>query len=222
MLGTNRYCVLASLLVASLPGAVAAAQIPYAPVLQNAFANSGFAFAANITNLSGATSYLGAVAWAPRPARFQLSAGVGAQTRSNEPTRTVFGGRINVGMLRNEESRLGISVFGGYGALSGSGLDSTDTKTVLPLGATVGFRLPLGKSHGISFYASPIYEWITRGGGASGASVFRGAAGIDIGILGGVGATIGAEFGSNYPGESGKPSGTAFGAAISYAFGGSG
>jgi hypothetical protein len=69
-------------------------------------------------------------------------------------------------------------------------------------------------------YASPVYEAVSRGGGASSVSVFRGDIGMDIGITSSIGVTLGIEFGGKEPDGSGKPSGTAFGAALSYAIGG--
>ena len=88
------------------------------------------------------------------------------------------------------------------------------------LGATLAYRLGFGGSHGVSLYGSPVYEAVTRGGGAGSANVFRGAVGMDIGITSAIGATLGIEFGGKNDPESGKPSGTAFGAALSYVIGG--
>src|SRR5205823_49256 len=80
-------------------------------------------------------------------------------------------------------------------------------------------RPGLGTGHGVSIYGSPIWESIGRGGGASTTSVFRGALGLDVGITSTLGATIGVELGQNGAAGSGKPSSTAFGAAVSYVIG---
>ena len=56
-------------------------------------------------------------------------------------------------------------------------------------------------------------------GGGSRVSVWRGALGLDLAVTSAIGLTLGLEFGSNEPPESAKPSGTAFGAAISYSIG---
>jgi len=197
----------------------ATAQLPGTPVLQNAFANPGITAAVNGASLGGASSYALAGAWAPGSARFQLSAGVGLQTRSGSSTRTIYGGRVNIPLL-GAASDFGASVFGGYGGLSGgSALDSTVSKSLIPVGITLGYRHQLGTSRGVSLYGSPVYEWIGRGGGASTVGVFRAALGLDIGVTSSIGATLGLEFGSKQPENTGKPSGTAFGAAISYALG---
>lgn len=192
-------------------------QLPNAPVLQNAFVNPGVTAALNFSNLSGASSYAGAAAWAPGSARFQFSAGLGAQTHLSEPTRTIYGARVNIPFV-GATSSVGFSAFVGYGALSGGSLDSAEAKSLVPIGVTAGYRKAVGSTHGFSIYGSPIYEIVTRGGGASNVNVFRGAIGLDVGITSSIGLTLGLEFGGSEPTGSGKPSGTAFGGAISYAF----
>ena len=192
--------------------------MPGTPLLQNAFANPGITAAVNVASLGGVSSYAVAGAWAPS-ARFQFSGGIGAQTRTGSPTRTAYGFRFNIPLL-GESSSFGASLFGGYGGVSGGGMDSSTTRALFPIGATLGYRLAFGGSHGLSMYASPLYESVGRGGGAGNVSVFRGAVGVDIGITSSLGATLGLEFGSNESADSGKPSGTAFGAALAYAIGG--
>jgi hypothetical protein len=194
------------------------AQMPGSPVLQNAWANPGITAAINFSNLGGASSYAGALAWAPGTARFQLSAGVGAQTRSNSSTSAVYGARLNFPVI-GAASSLGVSIFAGYGAISGGTIDSSVTRALIPIGATVGYRRAIGESRGISVYASPVYEAVNRGGNASNVGVFRGDVGLDVGITSAIGLTLGIEFGGTQPDGSGKPSGTAFGGAISYAIG---
>jgi len=197
----------------------AGAQMPGNPLLQNAFANPGITAALDVASLGGASSYSAAGAWAPGSARFQFSGGIGVQTRTSSPTRTVYGVRLNIPLL-GAGSSFGVSLFAGYGGLSGGGIDSSTTKSLMPLGATFGYRVGLGGGHGFSIYGSPIYESVSRGGGAGNASVFRGAVGLDLGITSSIGATLGIEFGQKESSDSGKPSGTAFGAAMSYAIGG--
>src|SRR6185503_712668 len=171
-----RLCCLAC---SALTGAgQALAQMPGAPVLQNAFSNPGFAVAGNISTLGGASSYAGAAAWAPGSGRLQFSAGVGAQTRSQTPTRVTYGGRLNATVL-GTQSNFGVSVFAGYGGLSGKELDSADVRSLVPLGATASYRMSAGMVKGVSVYASPVYELVSRGGGAGNVSVFRGSIGLD-------------------------------------------
>jgi len=202
-----------------LPGRSAGAQMPGSPILQNAFANPGITAAVDIASLGGASSYAAAAAWSPASARFQLSGGIGLQTRTSSPTRTTYGARVNVPVI-GATSSFGASVFAGYGGLSGGGLDSSTTKSLIPLGATLSYRLAVDGGHGVSIYGSPMYEAVTRGGGGGSASVFRGAVGLDLGITSAIGATLGIEFGQKADPVSGKPSGTAFGAALSYVIGG--
>jgi hypothetical protein len=216
---TNSAAACLLLSAAALLNRSASAQMPGTPLLQNAFANPGITAAVDIASLGGASSYAAAGAWAPGSARFQFSGGVGARTRTGAATRTVYGLRLNLPLL-GATSSFGASLFAGYGGVSGGGMDSSTTRSLIPVGATLGYRLAFGGNHGLSIYGSPIYESVGRGGGASSVSVFRGAVGLDIGITSSIGATLGLEFGSSASAESGKPSGTAFGAALSYAIGG--
>lgn len=197
----------------------ATAQMPGTPTLQNAFVNPGITAAVDAAGLGGAQSYAAAVAWAPSSARFQFSGGVGAQLRTGASTRTAYGARLNIPVM-GAASSFGVSIFAGYGAISGGGaMDSTVTKALIPVGATASFRHAIGASRGFSVYGSPIFESVTRGGSGAQASVFRGAVGVDVGITSAIGLTLGLELGGKQPEESGKPSGTAFGAALSYALG---
>jgi hypothetical protein len=196
----------------------ARAQMPGTPTLQNAFANPGLTAAVDVAGLGGASSYAAAAAWAPGSARFQFTAGVGIQTRTGNSSRTVYGARVNLPIL-GATSNFGVSAFAGYGGLSGPSTDSSLTKSLIPIGVTASYRLAIGTSHGVSIYGSPIYELVGRGGGAKTLSSFRGALGLDIGITQAIGATLGVELGKSEPPGSGKPSGTAFGAAVSYALG---
>ena len=75
------------------------AQMPGTPVLQNAFANPGITGALDVASLGGASSYAAAGAWAPGSAHFQFSGGIGVQTRTSSPTRTVYGFRLNVPLI---------------------------------------------------------------------------------------------------------------------------
>ena len=210
-------CAMAT--VCSMAAQLASAQMPGTPTLQNAFANPGITAAVDAAGLGGAQSYAAAVAWAPGSARFQFSGGIGAQRRSVASTRTTFGARLNMPVM-GAASSFGVSIFAGYGAVSGGGaMDSTVTKALIPVGATASFRHAIGTSRGFSIYGSPIFESVTRAGGGSNASVVRGAIGVDLGITTAIGLTLGLELGGKQPETSGKPSGTAFGAALSYALG---
>lgn len=196
---------------------VAYAQMPGTPTLQNAFANPGITAAVDVAGLGGASSYALAGAWAPGSARFQLSAGFGLQTRTGSSSRTVYGARVNMPIL-GAASNFGVSGFAGYGGISGPA-DSSLTKSLIPIGLTASYRLAIGTTHGVSIYGSPMYQLVGRGGGAGSVSTFRGALGLDIGVTRAIGATIGVELGKTEPAGSGRPSGTAFAAAVSYALG---
>jgi hypothetical protein len=209
----------AALAAASSVGVPAFAQMPGSPTLQNAFVNPGITAAVDASGLGGATTYAAAAAWAPGSARFQFSGGIGAQLRTSASTRTVYGARLNIPVI-GATSSFGVSLFAGYGAITGGGaMDSSVTKALIPVGATASYRHVIGSNHGVSIYGSPVFESVTRGGGGSTASVFRGAIGLDLGITSAIGLTLGLELGGKQAEGSGKPSGTAFGAALSYAIG---
>ena len=200
-------------------GGAAEGQMPGSPTLQNAFVNPGITAAVDASGMGGATTYAAAAAWAPGSARFQLSGGLGAQMRTSASTRTAYGARLNVPVI-GATSSFGVSVFAGYGAIAGGGaMDSSVAKALIPVGATASYRHVIGSNRGVSIYGSPVFESVTRGGGASTTSVFRGAIGMDLGITSAIGLTLGLELGGGQPAGSGKPSGTAFGAALSYALG---
>ncbi|HKN65904.1 MAG TPA: hypothetical protein VJW73_06485 [Gemmatimonadaceae bacterium] len=205
--------------IATMMAQLAMAQMPGSPALQNAFVNPGITAAVDAAGLGGATTYAAAAAWAPGSARFQFSGGIGAQLRTGASTRTAYGARLNIPVI-GATSSFGVSIFAGYGAISGGGaMDSTVAKALIPVGATASFRHAIGASRGVSLYGSPIFESVARGGGGAKTSVFRGAIGVDLGITSAIGLTLGLELGGKQPVESGKPSGTAFGAALSYALG---
>lgn len=193
-------------------------QMPGTPTLQNAFANPGITAALNAAGLGGLSSYALAAAWAPGSARFQLSGALGLQTRTGDSRRTVYGARVNVPVL-GAASSFGLSAFAGYGGISGGTQDSSTMRSLVPVGATVSYRLAIGTARGVSIYGSPIYELIGRGGGAGNVSAFRGALGLDVAITSSIGATVGVELGKTESAGSGRPSGTAFGAAVSYVIG---
>lgn len=226
----TRTVVLASLIVVGGSSA-GLAQMPGVPVLQNAFVNPGWTAALNLASLGGASSYGAAGAWgsggaATSPVAVQLSAGVGFQTRSGHPTQTIFGGRVNVPFLFGSPAdrkarRFGASLFAGYGVRSAEGEgetgqpDSAVAKSVLPIGATVGYRAPIGASRGFALYLSPIYEWLTRVRGGS-VGAFRAAVGLDVAITQSIGATLGIEFGQTGVAGSGRPTSESYGFAVSY------
>ena len=200
-------------------GVAAEGQMPGSPTLQNAFVNPGITAALDASGLGGAQTYAAAAAWAPGSARFQVSGGFGAQLRTGASNRAADGARINIPVM-GATSSFGVSVFAGYGAISGGGvMDSSVTKALVPVGATASYRHVIGSSRGVSIYGSPVFESVTRGGSASRVSVFRGALGVDLGVTSAIGRTLGLELGGKQAEGSGKPSGTAFGAALSYAVG---
>jgi len=196
--------------------AIAAAQVPGAPVLQNAFANPGIAVAANFAGGSGASFYGAAAAWGLWNGRFQVSGAAGV-SRSNGSSRGAYGGRAAMSLWSTSSGALGVGAFAGVGGSPSTKVDgvvNNPAVTYVPAGVTVGYRHALG-SHGFAAYASPLYRWTHANFGPTTTSngSFRVATGVDIGLSTSLGLTVGGEFGGNT--ADGKSSGL-FGAAVSF------
>lgn len=197
----------------------AAAQLPGAPVLQNAWASPGVVAAVDASGGggSGGSVYALAGSWAPGAARFQLSAGVGMQTSSGSSSRFEWGGRAAFPIASLGSGALGIGAFAGVGGGPSSTTDSTRLTTEIPLGAAVGYRHAFGTGHGASIYATPMYVWASGASGSTG--VVRVGFGLDVSLSSSFGITAGLETGqSPSPGKAG-PTGTLYGVGLSYAFG---
>lgn len=198
--------------------AFAAAQVPGAPVLQNAFNNPGLAFAANFGGGQGQSYYGAAAAWGLRSGRIAVSGAAGAQ-RGNGATRGAYGGRVPASAWTSSGGSLGIGAFVGLG-----GGPSTKTGTVvtnpavmmIPAGVSLGYRRALGRTRGLSGYVSPFYRWMrTDSASVVSSGAMRVSAGLDLAFSPSLGATVGGEFGGGGK-SSGKSASGTFGAAISF------
>jgi hypothetical protein len=204
----------------SAPGRVAA-QMPSAPVLQNAWASPGIAVAADLGGGGDGTVYGLAAGWTPSSGRFQLSGGVGWQARTGAGSRAAYGARVAVPVL-GRSAAFGAAAFAGFGGASGSGstartvgADTTGAITQIPVGVSLGWRHALNGARGFSFYASPYYMWL--GGSGQSAGLFRVAAGLDAGITPRIGITVGIDLGANRVRPEGGPSGILYGLGATYA-----
>ena len=205
--------LLASML--ALTGALGA-QVPGAPVLQNAFLNPGLGVAGNIAGGSGQSFYGVAAGWGLGGGKLQVSAAAGAQ-RANEATRGAYGGRAAFRIWSSRGGSLGAAAFAGFG-----GAPRTRTGTVVtnaavmtvPAGATLAYQRSLGQ-RGISVYASPFYSWTRMDDGTTSSSgTFRGALGVDFSVTQSIGVTLGGELGGS--GGSGGGTSSSFGGAITF------
>jgi hypothetical protein len=200
---------------------IAGAQIPGAPVLQNAWATPGIVGAVDIAGGSDGTVYAAAASWAPGSGRFQLSGGGGFRTMTDAGSGGVYGARVAI-PLGGASSTFGFGAFAGIGGGSAGKpkitfADSTASTTEIPVGAAVGWRHAIGANHGLSVYATPSYVFFT--GGTKTDGLVRVALGADVGITKAIGATLGVEFGGTRPRGFGGPSGSLFGLGLSYALG---
>lgn len=224
--------------LALLCPADAVAQMPNAPVLQNVWANPGLVGAFDVAGGAGGSVYGLAGAWTPSAGRFQLSGGVGFQSRpatQGGGAGFAYGGRVAL-PLASAAGNFGFAVFAGLGG-GQQRVETVDTTFVslttgevmadtastnsaivqVPLGASVGWRRAIGATHGISVYASPSYVFVTSSGTHTGA--LRAALGADFGITRAIGVTAGVEFGQTRPTGSVGPTGTLWGFGVSYALG---
>jgi hypothetical protein len=221
----------AGLIAVAAVSSEANGQMPGAPVLQNAWATPGFVAAANYAGSSGQNVFAGAVGWSPGSGRFQLSGGVGYQTRTDFDGRTVYGARLAI-PFGGASSTFGFAAFAGIGGgpagkhevvinpATGDKVtvdDTASSTTQVPLGAAIGYRRSIGSTHGISIYATP--AWVIYSGGDKTDGLFRVAFGVDVGITRSLGATAGVDFGGTRAKEVGGPSSAQYGIGISYAFG---
>jgi hypothetical protein len=199
--------------------AVAAAQAPGVPVLQNAFATPGIAIAANFGGGSGQSFYGAAGGWGMGSGRLQLSGAAGVQHIASA-TRGAYGARAAMTLWKSASQSLGVAAFAGFGGAQRTRSNNVVTNAavvILPVGATVGYRRAMG-SRGLSVYASPLYVWTRADNGfvISSGGTFAGAAGLDYAFSPSLGATIGAQLGqSTVTTPPGKGTGT-IGLAVSF------
>ena len=203
-------------IIATLAASAVGAQMPGAPVLQNAWAAPGLVGALNYGGGDGSV-YAGAVSWASATARFQLSGGLGARTPSGgSGSKSVYGLRAAI-PFGGATSAIGFGVFAGVGGGQTASGDTVSSNTQIPIGAAIGWRHALGTTRGFSVYATPSYLYLT--GGSNSGGVARVGVGVDVGITKSIGATAGAEFGGTRAPGLGGPTGTLYGIGLSYAFG---
>lgn len=220
-----RPCLAAACLLA-LP-TVSAAQLPGAPVLQNAWANPGITAAVNVATGGGSRVVAGAGAWAPGSGRFQLSAGLGMRKAEVGGSGMAFGARVAVPVFSFAGGAFGVAGFLGAGAarepdvlLDPQG-DAGGTITQVPIGAAVGYRRAFSFIRGVSVYGAPFYTYnrLTVGDSSVSAGAFRFSFGADVGVTNRIGVTVGAEMGGSARTGMPGPTGAIWGLGASYALG---
>jgi hypothetical protein len=215
-------------LIATIAAVSADAQMPGAPVLQNAWSTPGIVGALNVTGGSDGSTYAAAGSWTPGSGRLQFSGGVGYHTRTGSGSSVAYGARLAM-PFGGASSSFGFAAFAGIGG-GGTGTtkttpslpvdtltDSTASTAQIPVGVGIGWRHAFGGARGVSFYATPSYVFHTGGSHAGG--LFRTAVAADFGITPRIGATAGIEFGATRSRAIGGPSGTLYGIGVSYALG---
>lgn len=216
--GSARHLVrVGAVVVVSIIGLrQAQAQVPGAPVLQNAFANPGLAFAANFGTGSGQSFFGAAAGWGLGGGRLMVSGAAGVQ-RANEARRGAYGGRLSATAWTSAGGGLAAGAFVGIGGAprtkDAAGLENNPAVMSVPVGISIGYRRALG-SRGLSIYGSPLYRW-TRAeinDVSTSSGNIGGAVGVDFGLTRSIGFTAGAEFGKGDDGGTGS----LFGFAVSF------
>lgn len=199
----------------------AGAQMPGAPVLQNAWAAPGIVVAADIAGGSGSSVYAGALGWAPASGRFQFSGGAGYQSSTGQKGRAVYGARVAMPVMQMMSGKLGIAAFAGIGGGAGTSktaADSLMSRMVIPAGLAIGYRQAIGTSgRGFSVYVDPGYHYHSGDAGNTGA--FRIGYGLDVGISSRFGLTLGGESGGNAAASEVGPRGASWGIGLSMKLG---
>lgn len=198
----------------------AEAQVPGLPVLQNAFSNQGLAFAGNFGSGSGQSYYGGAAAWGlGSTGGFLVSGAAGAQ-RVNGATRGAYGGRLSVRVWESTGG-FGAAGFAGVGGALRTRTGSVLTNpavTMIPVGASLGYRRALGSTRGLSAYVSPFYRWVRSDSDVvSNSGSIRVSGGVDVSLTPSIGVTLGAEGGGTSGGSGGSG---AFGVGLTFVPGG--
>jgi hypothetical protein len=207
---------IAAALTAAL-GFAASAQMPGAPVLQNAWATPGMVVALDFASGAGSL-YGGAVGWAPASGRFQLSGGVGSHSPKGGASRVVYGARVAFPVMQMMGGKLGIAGFAGAGGGGAKAGDTTSSKGVVPIGVGIGYRQAIGTAgRGISAYLDPNYQYHT--GAFRKKGFFRVGGGVDFGISARFGLTLGFESGAAAKGGEVGPTGGLFGIGASMKLG---
>lgn len=204
-------------LLAALGPRVAAAQLPGAPVLQNAFNNPGLTVAANYAGGDGTTLLGAALAYAPGAGRFQFSGGVGRLSfDEGDESATPWGARLAIPLFSFATGRGGLAPFIGVGAAS---IDTVKLLQV-PVGLGAGWRMGLGATRALSVYGTGTYLWARNTVGDSTVSKrrVRFAAAADVTVIRNLGLTLGFEGGGNAKAGEPGPTGSIFGVGLSWAF----
>ena len=216
----NNHNILRLSAVALLAAAVpAGAQIPGAPVLQNAFSNPGLALAANFGSGGDQSLFAVAAGWGLGSGRLLLSGAAGAQ-RTNEATRGAYGARAAATVWTSSGGSLGVGAFAGIGGAPrtrAEGVMTNAAMMTIPAGVTAAYRRSLGTSRGLSAYVSPMYRWVrvdTDDTGSASEGNVRVALGVDFSFNPSLGLTAGTELGSRDTGS------TLLGVAVSWVPGG--
>jgi hypothetical protein len=194
-------------LVLARAAAIAGAQIPLLPVLQNGFIASGTSVAIDGGGASGEGVLVASGSFAPRSGDIGVAAGIGSDLGAGAALALGIRAAVPLRFFARR-SAFGAVLFAGVGGNTAGGPAS---RLDIPLGLGVGYRHNLGATRGISVYATPFYFFERRtpsGGNAVSDGSFRAALGTDVTIAPRVGVTVGADAGTRGRGR--------FGGGISY------
>ena len=206
----------AAVVAVAAPGTLGA-QMPGVPVLQNAFTAPGAAVAVNGGAIDAANAVALAGSWTPGSARFVLSAGGGMLLPDEGEDAFAWGVRVAAPIPRPAAGNFGIGLFVGVGGAN----PDAGSVTVVPAGASIGWRRAMGATRALSLYAAPFYNWtrLTVDDESTTAGHVRVSAGLDLAVTPSWGVTVGLETGQEADADEPGPTGIGYGLGLSYAFG---
>src|SRR5437588_8614124 len=100
-----------TMLIAAFAAISAGAQLPGAPVLQNAWASPGVVGALDFGGGADGSVVAAAAGWTPGSGRFQVSGGLGSRTLTGHGSSFAYGARVAVPIFGGGASAFGVAAF---------------------------------------------------------------------------------------------------------------
>lgn len=221
----------AALLAGAAPSA--AAQIAGLPVVQSPFPGRGVVVAVNGGSSDDFDTIGGAALFTPGSQRLSVTVGLGAAHGGGQ-SFTTAGARAAFHIPLGTSGRLGIAPFVGVGGIRADSVEIPGAVTPegevprtsysfvnVPIGASIGIRVPIGVTRAVTFHAAPswqLWRFIVSGFGDTSQSYWRLGLGSDVSITERIGLSAAFETGYQAdPGELG-PTSNVWGVGVSYVF----
>ena len=219
--------------LATAAAASAGAQLTGLPVVQSPFPGRVVIVAVNGGQSGEFDTISGAVLLSPASQRLSVTLGLGG-TRIGGETFVAAGGRVAYHVPLGATGRYGVAPFVGVGGIradsvelpgvgppEGEPLRTSYSFVNVPIGASIGIRLPVGVTRAVSLHVAPswqLWRFIASGIGDRSNSYWRFAVGGDFSVTERIGFS--AAFETGHRAESGElgPRDNYWGAGLSYVF----